>query len=354
MIEVTSLDLYQAETILTVESSAALIKRLKADGKTVGLCHGGFDVTHPGHVKHFECAKRMCDVLFVSITSDRFVTSRKGAGRPVYTDKLRAYMIANMKPVDYAVVTDFKKGVEVINLLRPSFYIKGPDFIHKTTPGITEEREAIKNAGGEIKYTTEPPMSTTKIIEYIKNEVDVTTLLLVIDRDGTLIVNDDFPGKSVHWREKIKLNDPVVSYLSYLQMKYKTVKVVLTNQSGVARRYFTCEKVEEINAYIHELLAQKGITIQNWQYCPYADAVYAHARPELNLNPEFIKEKTKRKPSTAMFDDALAALHKTQQDFTEVLVIGNGEDDRLLAENLKAPYIDVTGKTYEELVKEYS
>ena len=69
---------------------------------------------HPGHVKHFECAKDLCDILFVSVTSDKFVMSRKGSGRPIYTDKLRAYIISGVEFIDYVVISDFKRGIEVI------------------------------------------------------------------------------------------------------------------------------------------------------------------------------------------------------------------------------------------------
>ncbi|MFC1686785.1 adenylyltransferase/cytidyltransferase family protein [Nanoarchaeota archaeon] len=190
MFQVNSIDLYKSEKILNFNNAIDLISQLKSQSKTVGLCHGGFDLVHPGHVKHFESAKKECDILIVSITADQFVTSRKGSGRPIYTDKLRAYMIASLEFVDYVVISDFKKGIEVINNLKPSFYIKGPDFINKQTPGIIAERESIKNVGGEMKYTTEPPMSTTRIVEYIKNEIEDRELLLLIDRDGTLIVNN--------------------------------------------------------------------------------------------------------------------------------------------------------------------
>ena len=90
MIDIDSIEQYDSEKVLNFNNAVQVIEKLKSERKTVGLCHGGFDLLHPGHVKHFESAKKQCDVLFVSITSDQFVTSRKGTGRPVYTDKLRA------------------------------------------------------------------------------------------------------------------------------------------------------------------------------------------------------------------------------------------------------------------------
>lgn len=161
-------DTYTLPTIISVTRAKRLIAGCKRQGKTVGLCHGGFDLLHPGHVKHFESAKKQCDVLVVSVTSDRFVTGRKGQGRPIFSDALRAYMIASLRMVDYVVITDVKLGVDVIAALQPSLYIKGPDFMAKQTPGITAEREAIAAVGGTMAYTKDPKLSTTEIIDSIR------------------------------------------------------------------------------------------------------------------------------------------------------------------------------------------
>lgn len=166
--QISSTRIYRSKKIISLATAASVIRGIRQGGKTVGLCHGGFDLLHPGHVRYFESAQKKCDVLVVSVTSDRFVTDRKGEGRPIYSDKLRAYMIASLQVVDYVVVTEFKLGVDVIHALKPSLYIKGPDFVAKQTPGITAEREAIKAVGGSMIYTDDPKLSTTAIIEYIR------------------------------------------------------------------------------------------------------------------------------------------------------------------------------------------
>ena len=354
MLPIKAIEQYGSENILGFDQAVNLIQQLKQTNKTVGLCHGGFDLTHPGHVKHFESAKKQCDILIVSITADQFVTSRKGSGRPVYTDKLRAYIIANIKFVDFVVITNFKLGVDVIQALKPTFYIKGPDFINKTTPGITAEREAIKSVGGEIKYTTEPPMSTTKIIEYVKNQVLAQEVLVIIDRDDTIIEDTGFFGKEDNWKELLTFKEDTLSFISYLQTKYKTTKIVVSNQTGVARKLFDCQRVEEINKSVNTELINRGIKIDSWQYCPDADTAYAEAKKDqLEFDIDYVKEQTKRKPSTRMVDDALEELGKNIKTFSKIIVIGDKEDaDGGLATNLQAKYIDVKGKSYEELVKE--
>lgn len=356
MIEINDLKPYSSDKIISFEKASELIHRLKKEGLNVGLCHGGFDLLHPGHMKHFESAKKECDILFVSITSDQFVTSRKGQGRPVFSEQLRAYAVASVKFVDFVVITDFAKGIDVIEQLKPSYYIKGPDFIHKMTPGITAEREAIAKVGGRIRYTDDPTLSTTKIIDYVKNILDVKEILLIIDRDNTLIEDPGYFGRNDNWKEELKLINPVISFLSYLQTKYKTTKIVVSNQAGVARGYFDCQRVEEINCYLHTQLAAKGIKINNWQYCPEVDSVYAQLKKdEMDFDYRFVKDKTKRKPHSMMVEDALRELNRKEDEFAEIIVLGDKEDDDGgLARNLGAKFINVKRKSYDELVREFS
>jgi rfaE bifunctional protein nucleotidyltransferase chain/domain len=169
MMNASKLDIYTSQKIFPFSRAIQMVSQLKKEKKTVGLCHGGFDLLHPGHIQHFESAKKLCDILIVSVTSDRFVQERKGEGRPILSDKLRAYMVSHIDCIDYVVISDYKKGVEVISMIQPTYYIKGPDFINKTTPGITAEREAIAAVGGSIQYTNDPKLSTTEIIRYIQN-----------------------------------------------------------------------------------------------------------------------------------------------------------------------------------------
>src|SRR3989344_8635732 len=105
MLIVPSINLFNSPKIISLPVAAEITKQVKMKGGTVGICHGGFDLLHPGHIKHFESAKKICDTLVVSVTSDRFVTSRKGDGRPVFAEQLRAYAIANLSVVDFVVIT---------------------------------------------------------------------------------------------------------------------------------------------------------------------------------------------------------------------------------------------------------
>lgn len=166
-----SLEEYFSDKVLDYDTAMKKIADIKAGSKTVGLCHGAFDLLHPGHIRHLASAKGFCNYLFVSITSGNFVNLSRGGGRPIFSDALRAYSVANLGFVDYVVISDFQKGIEVIKSLKPSYYIKGSDYVNKTKeqdPALFEEIEAVRSVGGNIRYTLDKKLSTTGIIEYIK------------------------------------------------------------------------------------------------------------------------------------------------------------------------------------------
>ncbi len=78
--------------ICSIEQLGIESARLKALGKRVVLCHGTFDLMHTGHIRHLQRARQEGDVLFVSLTADKFVN--KGPGRPVFSEDLRAETLA--------------------------------------------------------------------------------------------------------------------------------------------------------------------------------------------------------------------------------------------------------------------
>lgn len=169
MMSISNLEIYSSEKIIEFSKAAILSSRLKNSGKKVGLCHGCFDLLHPGHVTHLSSAKSLCDILFVSLTADNFIASKKGRGRPIFSERLRAYMVASLNVTDYVLISNYEKGTEIIELLKPSFYIKGPDIKNLDSPAINEEKEMLEKTGGKIRYTNEPKLATTEIINYIQD-----------------------------------------------------------------------------------------------------------------------------------------------------------------------------------------
>lgn len=189
--------------------------------KKIVLCHGTFDLLHIGHIRHLERAKLLGDILVVSITADQFVN--KGPNRPLFNEQLRSEAIAALGFVDFVTINNNPISVQVIEALKPHFYVKGSDYKDRSkdiTRGIFAEEKAVKKAGGIIKFTDEITFSSTGII------------------------NDSFP---IYPKE-------VVQYLTNFKKKYslnevidwieKTSNIVVTIVGdSILDEYIWCKKL---------------------------------------------------------------------------------------------------------------
>ena len=69
--------------VLSLEELLLIRECLKAEGKTVVLTNGHFDILHVGHVDCLQRAKALGDVLIVGLNSDASLRRLKGPGRPL-------------------------------------------------------------------------------------------------------------------------------------------------------------------------------------------------------------------------------------------------------------------------------
>ena len=150
--------------ILDFEDLSKKIESLKSDGKKIVHCHGCFDLMHPGHIKHFQAAKKMGDILVVTITPDKYVD--KGTGRPVFNETLRAESIAALECVDYVSINKWPTAKDTLRLLKPDIYVKGQEFekLEDKTGKIQQEYAVVKEIGAEIKFTHEIVFSSTQLL----------------------------------------------------------------------------------------------------------------------------------------------------------------------------------------------
>lgn len=135
------------------------------NGEPTVHCHGVFDIIHAGHLAYFKSAKEHGKILVITLTSDRYVN--KGPGRPYFTDKIRAQVLAALDIVDFVCISDHPTAVPAIEKLRPKVYVKGPDYKDKTkdvTGEIYNEEKAVKKAGGQVFYTDDETFSSSQIL----------------------------------------------------------------------------------------------------------------------------------------------------------------------------------------------
>ena len=116
------------------------------------MCHGVFDVVHPGHLRHLVYAKTKADILIASVTADRHIT--KGMHRPHVPQDLRALNLAAFEMIDFVVIDPNATPIENIGIIRPDFLAKGYEYNATGMPERTrEEMAALRAYGGDILFT---------------------------------------------------------------------------------------------------------------------------------------------------------------------------------------------------------
>lgn len=152
----------KSKKIISIESFKKKIYKKKL---TICLTHGVFDFFHVGHKRYLEKAKSFGDLLVVSITTDKYVN--KGPSRPVFNQHLRAEMVASLETVDYVILNDDETSVNIINQIKPKFYVKGKDYENlkgDLTKNIYKEKYAVEKNRGKIVFTDEIQFSSSSII----------------------------------------------------------------------------------------------------------------------------------------------------------------------------------------------
>ena len=73
--------------------------------------------------------------------------------------------------------------------------------------------------------------------------------------------------------------------------------IVITNQAGIARGYYTEDDVRQLHAWMNDTLRQTGVCIAAFYYCPYhIDGVVER----------YVRHCPSRKPNPGMLTQALA------------------------------------------------
>jgi len=134
---------------------------------------------------------------------------------------------------------------------------------------------------------------------------------LFLDRDGVINVEKNYLYK----KEDFEFIDGIFELCRYFAQKGYLIFVV-TNQSGIARGYYTQEQFFELTTFMEQEFLNNGITIAKTYFCPH--------------HPQITGECSCRKPKPGML---LEAQKEFNVDVKNSLMVGDKERDIEAAHN---------------------
>lgn len=133
--------------------------------------------------------------------------------------------------------------------------------------------------------------------------------VIFLDRDG--ILNRD--SGYVHQIDDLEIIEDTIKFLK----EDDRLKIVVTNQSGIARGYYTTEMMEQFHDALGEALGQNGIKVEDWYFCPF--------HPEGQVEA-YAKHSLRRKPRPGMILDFASQF---PVDFKKSVMIGDRHTDQI-------------------------
>lgn len=136
----------------------------------------------------------------------------------------------------------------------------------------------------------------------------MSNFAVFFDRDGTLNEDPGYLGDP----DSLKLYPDIGKALSDLKKKLNPKFIVISNQSGIARGILTDEMVKSVNEKINTVLAENGVAIDAFYYCPH--------------HPDFSEKKdcSCRKPSPEL---VLKAAKDFNIDLSHSFLVGDSVSD---------------------------
>jgi len=169
--------------VKTVEELCKLIGPRPRARKVI-MCHGVFDIVHPGHVRHLIYAKSKGDVLVVSVTADEHIA--KGNVRPYVPETLRAINLAAFEMVDYVIIDRDPTPLANLRQIQPDYYAKGYEYVAGSLhPKTQEELRVLESYGGEVLFTPgDIVYSSSRLIDQSPPDIASDKLLVLMKGEG--------------------------------------------------------------------------------------------------------------------------------------------------------------------------
>jgi glycerol-3-phosphate cytidylyltransferase len=160
------------------------IKKLKNEGKRIGITFSTFDMLHAGHIAMLSEAKKYCDYLIAGLQTDPTIDRPDTKNKPVQSIVERQIQLAACRYVDEVVVYQTEQDlIDLLLILPVDVRILGVEYENKEFTGQEEcyQRgiELVFN-GRDHSFSSSSLRKRVAWAEsqrLLKNEPDLETLI---------------------------------------------------------------------------------------------------------------------------------------------------------------------------------
>ncbi len=262
---------------------------------------GGAHIPYRGSIR--EVLKKIRNKENICVLFDQRMTSGlpvKFFRRPVWVTHF-ASVLHRRTGVDVIPSFSYHEGKRLkVNYEKPADFISGGDPL----------RADFINTQNQVKWLEDKIRKRPEEWFWLHNFWKDRWPALFLDRDGTLNVDRGYLSK----KEDLEFYPGIFRALREIR-KAGYLLIVVTNQSGIARGYYTENDYRKLNSYFLEKLNNEGVIIDRVYHCPHHpdDDCYC------------------RKPNPGM---VLTALNELNIDEEESFIIGDKANDIKLGKRL--------------------
>jgi D-glycero-D-manno-heptose 1,7-bisphosphate phosphatase len=163
---------------------------------------------------------------------------------------------------------------------------------------------------------------------------------IFLDKDGTLIPDIPYNVNP----DLITIVPDAIEGLKQLSAEGYLL-IIISNQAGVARGYFTEDKLPAVEQRIKQLLEKQGVKLSAFYYCPhhpegtvsrYTDDCYCR-KPQPGMLLKAARDHNIDLPSSWMIGDILNDVEAGNRAGSKTVLINNGNETEWIAGTLRSP-----------------
>ena len=143
---------------------------LENSEEIVVLCHGHFNIIHPGHIRYLDYARQQGTRLVVSVQGD--ATFLEADHKHHFKEDERASGVAAIQTVHEVVLLGEKTLKDAILKLKPSVLVLGTEYEYELYQKVKDAVEILLKQGGRVLYRAgESYYASTELLQDSRSDI---------------------------------------------------------------------------------------------------------------------------------------------------------------------------------------